>query len=200
MTTVDSNGLDAAKRDLRAQATARRRALAEQNRARAGFGLVSAFQCAFPDWTGAVAGYWPIGDEADVRPLLDWLCGQGNAIGLPVVVGKAQALLFRGWSVGDDLVVGPHGTRHPLDDRPVIIPDMVLTPLLAFDRQGGRLGYGGGYYDRTLAELRAGKPDLRVIGIAYTGQEVAEVPRGPHDETVDWVLTENGAVEMRAGR
>lgn len=137
----------------------------------------------------AVSGYLPIGDEVDVMPLLQALRADGHAIALPVVVQRHLPLAFRRWRDGDALEDGPLGTRQPIADAPKIRPDALLVPLLAFDRRGYRLGYGGGYFDRTLSALRRDGPVI-AIGASYAGQEVPSVPRGPHDEPLDWVVTE----------
>lgn len=138
-----------------------------------------------------VAGYWPMGDEIDPRPLMECLAGRGCPLVLPVVTARGRPLSFRRWDVGDLLEDGPHGTLHPLADAPELVPDILLVPLLAFDAGGYRLGYGGGYYDRTLAGLRA-QGRVTAIGLAFAAQRVAAVPRDHHDQPLDLVLTENG--------
>lgn len=135
-----------------------------------------------------VAGYHPIRDEADPRALMSELSAQGHPIALPVVAVARSALIFRSWKTGDPLAPNVWGIAEPLASAPEVTPQVVLVPLLAFDSTGHRLGYGGGYYDRTIDAL----PRLRTIGIAYAGQEVAAVPREPHDHGLDAILTENG--------
>jgi 5-formyltetrahydrofolate cyclo-ligase len=138
-----------------------------------------------------VAGYWPMGDEADPRALMAALAGRGHALALPRIEAKSAPLVFHRWREGETLIAHKFGMQEPHMDRDVITPDVVLVPLLAFDAQGHRLGYGGGFYDRTLQTLRA-QHKIRTIGIAYAGQEVARVPHAPHDKKLDAVLTENG--------
>lgn len=141
-----------------------------------------------------VAGYWPLADEADVRPLLEGLHSRGVICVLPVVVAAGQPLVFREWQPGLTLDRGPLGTRHPPARMAERSPGMVLTPLVAFDRKGWRLGQGGGYYDRTLAGLRR-EGAATAVGIALSCQEVAEVPHGPHDRRLDWIVTEQEVFE-----
>ena len=117
---------------------------------------------------------------------------------LPVVLGDDEPLELRLWEQGAPLYEAGFGTLAPSELSPQVEPDIVVMPLLGFDKHGTRLGYGGGYYDRTLARLRAMKP-VTAIGLAYTGQEMDEVPRGPHDQRLDWVLTDSGYVQFQSG-
>lgn len=142
-----------------------------------------------------VAGYWAMRGEIDVRPVLEVLAERGQVTALPVVVDRKGPLVFRRWTVGEPLEEGPYGTRHPRADAEEVRPVCLLVPLLAFDRRGYRLGYGGGYYDRTLALLRAQGPVV-AIGIAYAGQEVEAIPTEPHDEKLDWVVTEKEVIRI----
>jgi 5-formyltetrahydrofolate cyclo-ligase len=140
-----------------------------------------------------VAGFWPMGPEIDIRPLLHAFHGQGHRIALPVTPKRGLPLHFREWRPGDALARGPMGTSQPGPAAPALTPDWLLVPLLAFDRAGRRLGYGGGYYDRTLASL----PGATAIGVAYSTQEVDEVPAGPDDAPLTAIATERGVI--RAG-
>jgi len=141
----------------------------------------------------AISGFWPMASEMDPRPLMTALIARGHRLCLPVVEGRDAALIFRAWTPGDALVEAVFGTRVPAADQELITPAAVLVPLLAFDRAGHRLGYGGGYYDRTLAALS----DPLAIGIAYGFQEADEVPHDAHDQRLDWVVTELGAARCR---
>ena len=138
-----------------------------------------------------VASYWPKGDEADPRALAKALANFGHPILLPRVMGKEAPLSFRLWQDGDETEMSALEVPEPLASAEEVVPAAVLVPMLAFDSSGTRLGYGGGYYDRTLAALRA-QTRVIVIGIAYSGQEKPGLPLQPHDEKLDMVLTEKG--------
>jgi len=142
-----------------------------------------------------VAGYWPMGTEMDVRPALVALDRIGVLVTLPEVAAKARPLRFRAWRPDEPLVEGDHGTFHPLNDAPLMRPDVVLVPMLAFDRRGYRVGWGGGYYDRTLELLRK-SGDCTAIGVAYSAQEVDGVPTDAYDQRLDWIITEQEAIEI----
>ncbi|MEN0074325.1 MAG: 5-formyltetrahydrofolate cyclo-ligase [Paracraurococcus sp.] len=145
-----------------------------------------------PPLAGAiVAGFWPMGGEIDIRPLLLALAGRGHPIALPVTPKRGLPLAFRRWRPGETLGHGPMGTRQPIAGE-ALRPDWLLVPLLAFDRAGRRLGYGGGYYDRTLAGL----PGATAIGCAFACQELPEVPAGPEDWRLDAVATETGILRF----
>ncbi len=133
-----------------------------------------------------VAGFWPLAGEIDIRPLLQALDARGHPIGLPVTGRRGEPLIFRLWHPGAPLLPGRFGTRHP--DGPEIAPDLLLMPLLAFDAAGHRLGYGGGFYDRTVALL----PRALRIGCAFARQELDSVPTGPYDQTLHAIATETG--------
>ena len=113
---------------------------------------------------------------------------------MPIVAAKAQPLIFRRWLPGEPLEIGVMKISVPLSSAPVVEPDVLLVPLLAFDKAGYRLGYGGGFYDATLARLRA-KKEIIAIGVAFAGQEVAEVPHEAHDMKLDYVMTEKAIVK-----
>lgn len=138
------------------------------------------------------AGYWPTRDEADPRQLMKALAARGATLALPRIEAKGAALSFRRWSESDALVDNHHAIQEPPAEAPRVAPGLILVPLLAFDATGHRLGYGGGYYDRTLAELRAGPGPITAIGIAYAGQEIAAIPHEANDQRLDMVLTELG--------
>jgi 5-formyltetrahydrofolate cyclo-ligase len=137
-----------------------------------------------------VAGFWPMGTEVDIRPLLHALHDRGHAIGLPVTPKRGEPLHFRRWSPGAALIGGPMGTSQPAPSAEPLTPDWLLVPLLAFDRAGRRLGYGGGYYDRTLAAL----PGAIAIGVGYACQELDEVPAGEDDARLHAIATEAGLI------
>ena len=136
-----------------------------------------------------VAGYWRIRDELDCSPILVRLMQAGRRVLLPVVTGPDQPLDLRVWEQNSALHDAGFGTRAPSHLAPRGVPDLILLPLLGFDAKGTRLGYGGGYYDRTIAALRR-KPLL--VGLAFAVQELPEIPRHDHDIPLDAVITEDG--------
>ena len=143
-----------------------------------------------------VSGFSPLKSEISPLPLLRRLADAGASLALPVVIGRGQPLVMRAWSFGAPLVSGVWGIREPPADAPELFPDILIVPLLAFDRRGHRIGYGAGYYDMTIARLRAMKP-VTAIGIAFAAQEIAAVPATPRDARLDLVLTERGAIDFR---
>lgn len=136
----------------------------------------------------AISAFLPILSEVDLTETIARLDERGHPVGLPVMV--KSGLVFRRVRPGDALVPLGFGTRGPGPDAPEIIPDVLLMPLTAFDRQGGRVGYGRGFYDRAVADLRAAGRFPRLIGIAFSVQEVAAVPMEPHDAPLDMIVTE----------
>ena len=146
-----------------------------------------------------VAGYWPHQSELDVRPLLEVLSSKGIACALPVVVSKDAALHFRSWKPGDELAEGSYGIPAPLETATkAVAPDVVIVPLLAFDERRFRLGYGGGFYDRTIVELRKNNPSLLTVGAAFSGQCVKQVPIEEHDQPLDLIVTEEEIIGLSA--
>jgi 5-formyltetrahydrofolate cyclo-ligase len=141
-----------------------------------------------PPLGAVVAGFWPIGQEIDIRPLLLALHRRGHPIALPVTPRLGNPLSFRLWQPGDVLLEERFGTFRPIGAEAV--PDFLLIPLLAFDRQGRRLGYGGGFYDRTLPGL----PGRYRLGCGFAVQQLDEVPAGPEDARLDAVATERGVI------
>jgi 5-formyltetrahydrofolate cyclo-ligase len=141
-----------------------------------------------PSPGSVVSGFWPMAAEIDIRPLLLALHARGHTIVLPVTPKRGLPLSFRIWRPGDTLVAERFGTMRPSGEE--LSPDFLLVPLLAFDRTGGRLGYGAGYYDRTLSRL---SPRF-ALGCAFAAQEVPEVPMGPHDVRLDAVATEREVI------
>ena len=139
-----------------------------------------------------VAGYWPIKSEIDPVPLMAALADAGYQTALPSTPKPGEPLVFHLWQPGDALMDGLYGTSEPPQSAPVCQPDCLLVPMLAFDAGFFRLGYGGGFYDRSLEAIRKDKPDVIAVGIAYPEQEVASVPTGPHDARLDAILTPYG--------
>jgi 5-formyltetrahydrofolate cyclo-ligase len=138
-----------------------------------------------------------LGSELDPAPLVRRLAAAGALVVLPAATDRAAALTFHRWEAGDALVPDAFGVLSPDPSAPRLAPDLVIAPVLAFDRRGGRLGQGGGTYDRTLANLRAGGR-VFVLGLAYAGQEVDEVPGEAHDQRLDAILTERDFIEAEA--
>ncbi|MGE0222047.1 MAG: 5-formyltetrahydrofolate cyclo-ligase [Acetobacteraceae bacterium] len=179
--------LDAAKRAMRARALRMR---AGHDPAACGTTLAEHVLRDCPPPPGAiVSGFLPIGEEIDIRPLLLALHERGHVIVLPVTPPRGNPLTFRTWRPHDALVRERFGTMRPTGA--VHVPDWLLVPLLAFDRFGHRLGYGAGYFDRTLADL----PRHFALGCAYAAQQVDAVPVGPHDRRLDAVATEQGILQ-----
>jgi 5-formyltetrahydrofolate cyclo-ligase len=144
-----------------------------------------------------VSGYSPIRSELDPAPLMQKLAAQGAKLALPAVPARGKSLVFRAWSPGDRLTLGPLGILEPSPAMAELIPDIMLVPLAAFDRLGHRIGYGAGHYDFTLAHLRKAKP-ITAIGVAFAAQEIKTVPALAHDVALDYVLTENKAFDFRS--
>lgn len=142
--------------------------------------------------TGAVlAIYWPHRNEYDARPMASSLRAAGVRIALPVVVAPATPLLFRAWDIDTVMVAGPQGIPHP-ETGPALIPDVLLAPAVGYDLQGYRLGYGGGYFDRTLAALATQGWRPLTIAAAYEMCKLDTLHPQPHDMPMDYVLTEAG--------
>ena len=137
-----------------------------------------------------IAGFWPLSGEIDVRPLLRACHDAGHHLSLPCTSPVGNPLTFRTWTPIDTLKVGPYDTREPFASAPEITPQLVFVPLLAFSPSGKRLGYGGGYYDRTLAGLRE-RGEVFACGVAYTGQEISDIPTDEYDQSLDGILTES---------
>ena len=151
--------------------------------------LIHAFQASGLDCTGVVAAYRAQGSEIDPALLAQWLKAQGSRVALPVVFARETSLVFR-QTVEGAYAKDVLGLDVPPPHASELRPDLILVPLLGFDRQGGRLGQGGGYYDRTLAALRAQGAPVLAIGLGYAGQEIERVPNEPFDQPLDGVLTE----------
>lgn len=186
--------LDDEKKALRATAKARRLEAFNEH----GTTVAEVLAAYGLDFCGAtppqiVSGFSAIGDEIDPSALMSRLHEKGFGLALPVIAGKGKPLVMRSWAPGDPMEEKTWGISEPLDTALEVHPDIVLVPLLAFDPQGYRLGYGGGFYDRTLAKLRALKPVI-AIGLAYDEQRLDAVPRDRYDLPCDWVLTPSGPI------
>ena len=189
----DMNSLPDAKRILRSAMLAWRQDLGETERRVAADGLLATLRRERPiGMPAVVSGFWPIREEIDIRPVMIELFNQGCQLALPVVQGRGEPLLFRAWRSGDSLEAGVFGTLQPSARCEIVEPEALLVPLLACDGQGWRLGYGGGFYDRTLAGLRE-RRRVTAIGVGFDAQLVPEVPHGPDDQCLDWLLTDRRA-------
>jgi 5-formyltetrahydrofolate cyclo-ligase len=196
---VSPSEIALAKSNLRKAALARRDALPMAARAAAAEAIAArAFPVAVAP--GAiVSGYVPMNSELDPRPLMRKLANAGAQLALPVVVARGVPLTMRAYALGEQLVKGVWGIRVPPPTAPELEPDILIVPLLAFDRAGSRLGYGAGYYDMTIAALRVKKPVV-AVGVAFAAQEVEAVPTTPRDARLDLVLTENEVIRCAPER
>ncbi len=140
-----------------------------------------------------VSAFHPLRDEPDTLPLLTALAEKGFATALPLVVGRGSPLAFRLWRPGEPTRAGAMSIREPLEGAPAVEPDLLYVPLACFDRRGNRIGYGAGFYDRTLAGLRAVKP-IHAVGVAYGVCEVAAAPYETHDQSLDAVVTDQETI------
>ena len=192
-----SPSVEDAKAAIRREALARRDALAADMRAAAAQAIAARpFPVAAPP--GAiVSGFMPMKSEINPIPLMRKLADAGVQLALPAVAGRGKPLTMRAFRLGETLASGVWGIREPKPDAPEVLPDIVIVPLLAFDRSGHRIGYGAGYYDMTLAALRARKT-IVAAGIAFAAQEIESVPKTPRDARLDLVLTEREVIDLRA--
>lgn len=194
MTDQPAPSLNAIKKQVRREAAAIRARLHAQHAVSAAEGLAETGSLHL----GAgeeriIAGYFPIRSEINVLPLMRRLGAAGWVTALPEIVAADRPLRFRLWRPDDPTVHGALGIAAPGGDAPVIKPDVLLVPLLAFDRLGFRLGYGGGFYDRTLAALRR-EGAVLALGVAFAGQEITMVPRAELDQPLDGILTERSVI------
>ena len=141
-----------------------------------------------------VAGFLPIQTEINIIPLLHELVTEQCQLCLPVTPMEPGCLLFRTFSFGQKLELGPYNTRHPYESSFQVFPDLVLMPLLTFDKNYYRLGYGGGFYDRTISKFRTTEKKACFVGVAYSGQAVDKVPIASTDEPMDGILTPSGLI------
>ena len=183
--------LTARKAQMRKAAFIRRKEAHDQQAAAQGAARLRAYLR--PHRGKTLAGYMPIRTEIDPVPVMTEMAEFGPVC-VPVIQGAGQALLFREWTPGCALVAGPFGAKVPAEGN-WLTPDVLIVPLVAFDRHGGRLGYGGGFYDRTLEALRAARQTL-AIGFAYGGQEASDLPLEPTDQPLDAIVTEAERIEI----
>lgn len=196
--TMSDLSLPEQKNRLRPLMYARRAELAHREGATAALELsrrVASWLAGASGSRRIVSAFLPIRTEIDTRPLITKLCAAGITVVLPTIVGDNPNLEFRAWQPGEPLAKGAFGVEEPLSEADVLDPTTLIVPLLAFDRDGYRLGYGGGYYDRAIDRLKA-KHTVQAIGIAYDGQEVVHVPREGHDERLTAIITPERVIEF----
>lgn len=187
------------KAELRRAALARRAALSPT--ARADFSERLAREgaaLAICHAARSVSAFHPVRDEPDALALLGALARRGIATALPVTGARGEPLVFRSWRPGEPTVAGRMQIPEPSPLAVALDPEMLFVPLAVFDRRGHRIGYGAGHYDRTLARLKALKPII-AVGVAYSVCEVEAIPDEPHDEPLDYVLTESELIQVKAG-
>jgi 5-formyltetrahydrofolate cyclo-ligase len=183
------------KAELRREAAARRDALpAEVRKAAAEVIAARAFPLSLAPGT-VVSGFMPMKSEINPLTLMKTLADAGAKLALPKIAGRGKPLVMRAWKWGAPLDTGQWGIREPKPDAPEVEPDILLVPLLAFDRAGQRIGYGAGYYDMTIARLRSLKK-VTAVGVAFAMQEVPAVPATERDARLDLVLTENDVIAI----
>jgi 5-formyltetrahydrofolate cyclo-ligase len=188
--------IDEEKAIVRRDALTRRNALPAELRAQAAE-AIAARPFPIPVAPGAiVSGFMPLKSEINPLPLMRKLASAGAKLALPVIDARGKPLILRAFTFGDALNSGQWGIREPKPEAPEVAPDIMLVPLLAFDRTGHRVGYGAGYYDRTIAKFRAMKTVV-AVGIAYAAQEIEAVPITERDARLDLVLTERDVIDLR---
>ncbi len=184
------------KSALRATALARRDAMPAAERQAAAEAIAARGLPVAVTPGAIVSGFMPMKTEINPLPLLRKFTEAGARLALPCIDGRGKPLIMRAWKIGDELKAGQWGIREPVPEAAEVKPDIVIVPLAAFDRVGNRIGYGAGYYDMTLAALRA-KKKVIAIGIAFAIQEIAAVPTTERDERLDFVLTEKEIIAFR---
>lgn len=190
MVTIDDD-LEAAKADARMLMRAERKAIEPRD---ASLRLIENFPLELAQLS-PVAGYWPVGGEIDGRPLLAALAKAGRVVALPRMESRTAPARFLAWRGNEVLTADAFGVPSPPKTGADLAPRLILTPLLAFDRAGRRLGQGGGHYDRIISLYRA--HGAVAVGLAYAEQEMGQVPTGPHDAHLDWVITPKEAIRCR---
>jgi len=195
MTVKMADDTQSDKAQLRTAALAKRDALPAAERQQGAETITREFPLSIKQGT-IVSGFMPMRSEINPLPLMRKLAAQGAQLALPVIQGRGKPLLMRAWSVGAPLEARQWGIKEPTDDAPVVDPDVLLVPLACFDRAGHRVGYGAGYFDKTIRALRA-KTSVTAVGLAFAVQEIARVPATEFDEALDLVLTEREVIDLR---
>ena len=196
LAAADPNSGDL-KSALRRQALDRRRDVDAATRAALSARLAAVGLAWAQRWRpSVVAAFSSIRDEPDTAPLLAALQAHGFVTALPAAAARSTPLIFRLWRAGEPLIRGPLGASEPTEAAAPVDPDLLFVPLAAFDRRGHRIGYGAGHYDRALKRLRAAKP-VRAVGVAYAVCEIDLMPDEPHDQRLDFILTEREWIDAR---
>jgi len=187
----------AAKAALRGEALERRDRLEPAARAAASAAIAErAITVAAGARPACIAAYLPIRSECDPGAIIRWAVGNGIGVALPAVV-DATTMVFRRHRPGDPLSAGGLGTLAPAREAPVVDADLIIMPMIAFDRTGARLGHGRGFYDRAIAVMRARGTVPLLVGVAFAVQEVEAIPADAHDVRLDWIVTEREALDLR---
>jgi 5-formyltetrahydrofolate cyclo-ligase len=180
------------KSQLRTELLKQRRALKPHERSQAAEQLLQRLQNSNLISTDSiVAAYWPMIDELDMRPIINWLHEKNIVCALPCLVSVDQPLLFRRFSKDDLLAKAYHNISQPHEHAPLVTPDIILVPTVGFDRRGYRIGMGGGFYDRTLANSTG-----KIVGVAYSSSEIENVPAEVHDIRMHAILSEKELIEI----
>ena len=192
------------KKSLRADYMDRRGRIIPDDAKAAGLEVARHLVSIIPASAAVIAGYRAVRGELDVAEAMAQFSERGHALCLPVIQeseirnqkSEKKVLLFRRWRLGDSLQMGKYGIEIPPESEPELVPDIVLVPLVAFDARGHRLGYGAGFFDRTIQHLRRAKPGVKIIGIAFAAQQADYIPDGPDDERLDMVVTEKEIINL----
>ena len=186
---MDPDAVKRWRRGERERLIALRQALPADARRRWSERIEAGLRACLAERPGILGVYWPFRAEFDPRPLIDWAVVEGRGVALPVVIDKKGPLEYRAWRPGEPLVDGVWQIPVP-EKRDIVVPAIVLAPLVGFDAGGYRLGYGGGYFDRTLAAM---SPRAWAIGVGFAVQELATIYPQPFDIPMDLIVTEAGA-------
>ncbi|WGF86563.1 5-formyltetrahydrofolate cyclo-ligase [Marinivivus vitaminiproducens] len=196
---IPSSEIGARKAVLRRDIRTRRAGLSADERHRAAAAVAMRLLDRLSPSPGqVVGGYAAFGDELDPAEALLGLAARGCTLALPRMIKDEVRLCFHHWQAGDVTHAGDFGIAEPSPGAPELMPDLLLVPMVAFDRTGGRLGYGKGYYDRTLARLRASRT-ITTIGLAFALQEVPDLPTEAFDMPLDAICTEREWITARVG-
>lgn len=196
--TSDDDDLAARKAALRRQLKMTRAAIPNEERAARSRACVAQLLALIePLPATVIAGFWPLPGELGLEPAFARLAARGHTMALPRMQGQARPLTFHVYRPGDPLVSGSFGVQEPSPEAPAVRPRVVLVPLLGFDRRGHRLGYGKGFYDRTLAGLHADDPDLLALGVTFASQEVPLIPTHAGDHPLNAIVTEREIVQVK---